>query len=206
LATGVRPIRTPRGLDATCLTPLTVAHRVPHPTLLVCLLLAPVHHAPHLCRSLLTPRSSLLPVAHLAPRFSSAPRHPLPLAARAPAQASQGWCWWWWWCSRVTARCRIPLRRPESTGPDLSFPMLQICISSVLDGSQVCCNYYIWMLHILEVFQRHVVSVCSKYFICFRRMLRQVCFSRCCICFTHMLQVFYLDVTYVSDTCCKCFI
>jgi hypothetical protein len=48
------------------------------------------------------------------------------------------------------------------------------------------------------------------------RML-QVRLSVCCICFTHMLQVFYLDVAYVCnvfqvffqvflDTCFKCFI
>jgi hypothetical protein len=30
--------------------------------------------------------------------------------------------------------------------------------------------------------------------------------SGCCICFTHMLQVFYLDVVYVLHTCCKCLI
>jgi hypothetical protein len=29
--------------------------------------------------------------------------------------------------------------------------------------------------------------------------------STCCICFTNMLQVFYLDVAYVSYACCKCF-
>jgi hypothetical protein len=36
--------------------------------------------------------------------------------------------------------------------------------------------------------------------------------SGCCICFTHMLQVFHLDVVYVCtgytrvlDVCCKCF-
>jgi hypothetical protein len=47
----------------------------------------------------------------------------------------------------------------------------------------------------------------------------QVCLFRCCICFTHMLQVFYMDVAYVlvlqcfscvfasvSDICFKCFI
>ena len=32
----------------------------------------------------------------------------------------------------------------------------------------------------------------------FRRML-QVCLFGCCICFTHMLQVFYLNVEYVCN-------
>ena len=30
----------------------------------------------------------------------------------------------------------------------------------------------------------------------FRRML-QMCLSGCCICFTHILHVFYLDVAYI---------
>jgi len=29
----------------------------------------------------------------------------------------------------------------------------------------------------------------------------QVCLPRCCVCFTHMLQVFYLDVVCVSHIC-----
>ena len=46
-----------------------------------------------------------------------------------------------------------------------------------------------------------VVHVCCKrlfsmFHLFFRRML-QVCLSECCICFTHMLQVFCLDVAYV---------
>jgi hypothetical protein len=27
-----------------------------------------------------------------------------------------------------------------------------------------------------------------------------------CICFTHMLQLFYLNVAFISHICCKCFI
>jgi hypothetical protein len=69
----------------------------------------------------------------------------------------------------------------------------------------------------LQWLYMYVASVCPQCFIySFRRML-QVCLSRCCICFTHMLQVFYLHVAYVSngfqvffasvsDTCFKCFI
>jgi hypothetical protein len=46
-----------------------------------------------------------------------------------------------------------------------------------------------------------VVPLCCKglfpmFHLFFRRML-QVCLSKYCICFTHMLQVFYLDVAYV---------
>jgi hypothetical protein len=69
-----------------------------------------------------------------------------------------------------------------------------------------------------------VVHVCCKslfpmFHLFFRRML-QVCLSGCYICFTYMLQMFYLDVAYVcngfqvffmcfasvSDACFKCFI
>jgi hypothetical protein len=68
------------------------------------------------------------------------------------------------------------------------------------------------MLHMLQWLYRYVARVCSKCFIyCFRRKL-QVCLSRCCICFTHMLPIFYLDVAYACNDfqvfirCfCKCF-
>ena len=48
-----------------------------------------------------------------------------------------------------------------------------------------------------------VVHVCCKrlfqmFYLFFKCML-QVCLSRCCICFTHMLQVFYLHVAYVCN-------
>jgi hypothetical protein len=46
-----------------------------------------------------------------------------------------------------------------------------------------------------------VVHVCCKRSITnvssvFSRCMLQVCLSRCCICFTHMLHVFCLDVAY----------
>ena len=44
------------------------------------------------------------------------------------------------------------------------------------------------MLHMLQVFQINIASVCSKYFIYFGRMFA---------------SIFYLDVAYVSHTCCK---
>ena len=57
--------------------------------------------------------------------------------------------------------------------------MLQTHVSSVSHVSEVCykcfiriLQKYIGMLHMLQVFQRHVASVCSKYFICFKRMLQ----------------------------------
>ena len=62
----------------------------------------------------------------------------------------------------------------------------------------------------------YVASFYSQCFICFFRSILQVCLFGCCICFTHMFQMFYLNVAYVlqwfwgvfasvSDVCCKCF-
>jgi hypothetical protein len=56
----------------------------------------------------------------------------------------------------------------------------------------------------LQWLYTYVASVCSKCFLLFKYML-QVCLSVCCICFTHTLQVFYLDVAYVFQWSFKCF-
>jgi hypothetical protein len=42
-----------------------------------------------------------------------------------------------------------------------------------------------------------VVYVCCK--ILSPMFMLQVCLSGCCICFTHILEVFYLDVAYVCN-------
>jgi hypothetical protein len=63
----------------------------------------------------------------------------------------------------------------------------------------------------------YVASMCPQCFICFFKHMLQMCLSRCYICFTHMLQMFYLHVVYVNngfqvffvsvlDICFKCFI
>jgi hypothetical protein len=52
--------------------------------------------------------------------------------------------------------------------------MLQAYVSSVLDVSEVC-------------------------FICASGRMLQVCLSRCCMCFSRSLHVFYLDVVYGSN-------
>ena len=66
----------------------------------------------------------------------------------------------------------------------------------------ICCN---GCTRILQKFVPNVSSV-------FLDVLLQVCFFGCCICFTHILQVFYLDIAYVCNgfqvffMCfCKCF-
>jgi hypothetical protein len=52
--------------------------------------------------------------------------------------------------------------------------------------AHVCCKCLFPMFHLFF----------------FRRML-QMCLSGCCICFTYILQVFYLDVAYVCN-CLSC--
>jgi hypothetical protein len=59
----------------------------------------------------------------------------------------------------------------------------------------ICCK---WLY-------TYVVSVYSKYFICFFRRMLQACLFGCCICFTHMLQLFYLEAVYVLQWLFKCF-
>jgi hypothetical protein len=53
-----------------------------------------------------------------------------------------------------------------------------------------------------------VVHVCCKRFVTNVSSMfsgrMQVCLSGCCICFTHTLHVFYLDVAYGCDVF-KCF-
>ena len=63
----------------------------------------------------------------------------------------------------------------------------------------------------------YVANIDSQCFIYFFRRMLQVCLSEYCICFTHMLQEFCLNVAYVlqlfsgvfanvSETCFKCLI
>jgi hypothetical protein len=75
--------------------------------------------------------------------------------------------------------------------------MLQVFhmdVAKVDGGCCICCNRCTHML------QTSVPNVSSVFF---TRML-QVCLSGCCICFTYMLQVFYLDVAHVCNGF-KCF-
>jgi hypothetical protein len=65
----------------------------------------------------------------------------------------------------------------------------------------------IWMLH---MFHTYVATICSKCFSCFQSYVAVSVFmlqvasvlSGYCICFTHMLQVYILDVSSVSYVCC----
>jgi hypothetical protein len=81
-------------------------------------------------------------------------------------------------------------------------------VLGVSDVLEVCCKSFIWTLlkyiRMLQVFQRYVVSVYSKCFICFKRML-QVFYLDVAYCsgYTHILQVFVLNVSFVSVVCLK---
>jgi hypothetical protein len=82
-------------------------------------------------------------------------------------------------------------------------------------GCCTCCNSYTPMLqafvqNISSISQMHVASVLSRCCICFHTDVAKRLIEMFLIHFRHMLQVFYLDVTYVSHKCCthlfKCFI
>jgi hypothetical protein len=55
------------------------------------------------------------------------------------------------------------------------------------------------MLHMLQWLYMYVANVCSKCFIYFFRRKLHVRLSRCCICFTHMLQVFHLNIAHACN-------
>ena len=74
--------------------------------------------------------------------------------------------------------------------------MFQRYVVSVLDGCYknrsgccICCNGSTLIL------QRSMTNVSSV----FLESILRVCLSRFCICFRHMLQVFYLDVVYICN-------
>ena len=107
--------------------------------------------------------------------------------------------------------------------------MLQAYVSSVSDVSEVCCKcfrgmlqafvqnvsyvfrymfasvFYLDVAYVLRMLQEYVPMVlailalrCSKSSCCkFASVL-----SRRCICFTHMFQVYVLNVSSASDVCC----
>jgi hypothetical protein len=114
---------------------------------------------------------------HLAPRFSHAPRpHSLPWHVPPPGQAKVG-------ASGGGGAHASPLAvgsHPDDQ-PQPSPPFVAKMCFKCFRWSQVCCNYYIWML---RAFVQNVSSVLD------------VCCDKCV----------YPDVAYVSHTCCKCFI
>jgi hypothetical protein len=76
------------------------------------------------------------------------------------------------------------------------FQMFQRYVASISDG---CCKNRsgccIYCNSCTRMLQRSVTNVSSV----FSGRMVQVCLSGCCICFTHRLHVFYLDVAYVCN-------
>jgi hypothetical protein len=75
------------------------------------------------------------------------------------------------------------------------FHLFQTYIATILSR---CCIYFSGDKQMLQV------SI-QKCFICFRHML-QLFLSRCCIycgCYTHMLQAYVLNISPISDVCCR---
>jgi hypothetical protein len=106
----------------------------------------------------------------------------------------------------VLARRRLRPQRLELTGPGLPH---------VASACFKCFRSFVGMFQVFHAdvtkvdrnvaYVVMVIHVCCKcvfpmFHLFFRRTL-QVCLSRYYICFTHILQVFYMDVAYV----CNCF-
>jgi hypothetical protein len=82
--------------------------------------------------------------------------------------------------------------------------MLQVYIRNVSYALEVCFNCFHTdmvkvdrnVTHIAMVMYMYIASVYSQCFIYFFFIrILQVCLSGYCICFAHMLQVFYLDIS-----------
>ena len=80
-----------------------------------------------------------------------------------------------------------------------------ICLRGMLQMFRMNVAKVDWDVAMLQWLYTYVANVCSQCFIYFFRRMLQVCLSGCCIFYTHMLQVFYLDVTYVCNGFFKCF-
>jgi hypothetical protein len=79
------------------------------------------------------------------------------------------------------------------------------CTASVLSISDTCCKRLFKVFHL---FQTHVASVLIWMLhmfphICCNNMLQMFQLFHSCVSI-FMLQVFYLDVPYISQICCKC--
>ena len=77
----------------------------------------------------------------------------------------------------------------------------------VSDVSEICCKCFIWilqryiqMLHMLQWLYTYVAIVCSKCFICFRRILQVFYLD---VAYTCMLQVYVLNISVILNLCCK---
>jgi hypothetical protein len=155
---------------------------------------------------------------------------PLPSCSLGVLVASAGGTW------RVLARAvrhfagasvssmrRRPLRQCRAHNDELYSSKQQGDIALKAHVASICFKCLRCSRGILPVFQMDVVKVdwdvayvamvvhaCCKgmfsmFYLCFQTYAASV-LSGCCICFTQKLQVFHLDVAYVSHIYCKCFI
>jgi hypothetical protein len=89
--------------------------------------------------------------------------------------------------------------------------MFQVYVLNDSSVSNVCCKWFIWMLQWLYTY---VVSVCFKYFSCFKRILQVfydvayvvLAIHICCKCMFQMFQLFqtYIASVSVLSGCCIC--
>jgi hypothetical protein len=91
----------------------------------------------------------------------------------------------------VVFKCMLQVVYQDVASVALAIHVRCKCMfSNIAAVLNVCCKCFIWMLHMLQWPYTYVASVCFK------------CFSR----FKCMLQVFCLDVTYVTvviQICCN---
>jgi hypothetical protein len=96
---------------------------------------------------------------------------------------------------------RCAMLRPPSC-----YVLLKAYVSSVSNVSELCYKCFRWMLQsrsgccicyngCTRMLQRSITNVSSV----FSGRMLQMCLSGYCICFTHTLHVFYLDVAYVYN-------
>jgi hypothetical protein len=112
-------------------------------------------------------------------------------------------CGRYWWSSRAAACHWISPRRPESTGPDFPFLMLQMYVKCFR-----CFRCMLQLLHIdknvahvayfCKCFQWYVASVLKKNV----PSVLDVCCNKC---FIWMLHMFHTNVASVLSRCCICF-
>jgi hypothetical protein len=168
--------------------------------------------------------------------LSTAPPTDLPLhRRRARSQSPEYFCWLHRGhrsstCTPIAGdRFQLPARcHPPSPPRPHSWIPLCSALSARLPGfveSHIASVYFkcfrcfkcmlqVFQIDIVKVdrdfayewLYTYVAKVCYQCFICVFRHMSQVCLSGCYIYFTHMLQVCVLDVSVISDICCKCFI
>jgi hypothetical protein len=170
------------------------------------------------CRSLcsVAPRASRPDSRCAQPRWTtSTPWHRAPCWRRAPRQRAS------------IGRQQVDLHTLQPwiyvAYVSMSIHLCCKCVFQMFQlFSNVCCNWFIWMLHMLDWLYTYTASVCFQMFRLFQTYVASV-LSGCCICcnrhtcmlqvyvsnisvVSNMLQVFYLDAAYVAVArriCCK---